>query len=150
LSITFVVLVFQPYPTYCSSSTVRAMRADADQRPGSAAGASNASCGPLKPEVRRSAEASTDHAGIAPAVNAGQDDDETLEYPIPQDIGESPQQSAASTAIPIGICKRAVCDPCDGSVHCIAELTADTGLLLFVPVLDPLQVELGRSTDEER
>lgn len=81
------------------------MRADADQRPGSAAGASNASCGPLKPEVRRSAEASTDHAGIA---------------------------------------------PCDGSVHCIAELTADTGLLLFVPVLDPLQVELGRSTDEER
>jgi hypothetical protein len=40
------------------------------ERVGSAAGASNASSGPLKPEVRRSAKPSPDRAGIALAVNA--------------------------------------------------------------------------------
>lgn len=92
---------------------------------------------------------STDHARIALAVDGSQDDDETREHAIPQDVGESPQQSAASTTISIGGCKRTVRDPCDGSVHCVAELTTETRLLPFVPVLDPLQVELGGSTDED-
>jgi len=120
------------------------------ERAGSAAGASNASRGPLKPEVRRSAEPSTDHAGIALAVNARQDHDETRERSIPKDVGESPQQSTAGTTIPIGVCKRIVRDPCDDSVHRFAELMTETRLLPVVPVLDSRQVELGRSTDENR
>jgi hypothetical protein len=82
-------------------------------------------------------------------VNASQDDDEIREHAIPEDVRESPQQSATSTTIPIGVCKRAVCDPCDGSVHRVTELATETGLLPFVPVLGPLQVELGCSTDED-
>ena len=82
-------------------------------------------------------------------MNASEDDDETFEQAISQDVGESTQQSAASTTIPIGVCKGTVRDPCDGGVHCVAEFTTETGLLPVVPVLDPFEVELGCSTDED-
>ena len=83
-------------------------------------------------------------------MNAGQDDDEALEHSVPNDVGESPQQSTAGTTIALWVCKRIVRDSCDDSVHRFTELMTETRLLRVVPVLDPLDVELGRSTDEDR
>lgn len=120
------------------------------ERAGSAAGASTASRGPLKPEVRRSAKSSTDRTGIALAVNARQDDNQILKHSVPEDVGESAQQSTAGAAVPIGVCKRIVRDPGNDSVHRSEELMTETRSLPLVPVLDSLQVELGRSTEENR
>jgi hypothetical protein len=83
-------------------------------------------------------------------VNAREDDDVTFEYPIPKHVGESPQEGTAGSAISIRVCKRIVCDSCGGNVHCVTKLTTETRSLLVIPILDSLQVELGRSTDENR
>lgn len=83
-------------------------------------------------------------------MNARQDDKKILKHPVPEDVGESAQQSAARAAVPIGVCKRIVRNPGHNGVDGFAEFMTETRSLSLVPVLDSRQVELGRSTDENR
>ena len=83
-------------------------------------------------------------------MNASQDDHNIFERLVPDDIRKSPQESTAGASVPLRVCKRVIGDSCDHGVRHFAKFMTKAWSLLLVPVLDSHQVELGRSTDENR
>jgi hypothetical protein len=52
--------------------------------------------------------------------------------------------------VSIGVRERVLGNSGDRRVHRFAELTTEIGAMSLVPVFRPHQIELGRSTDEDR
>src|SRR5450759_446895 len=91
----------------------------------------------------------TGQPGITPTMNARQDDSGVSGYSVPHDIGKPPQNRSPVPSVPLGIRERGFTDAVNELVNRLPELSAETCLLTFVPVLDRRQVELRRSTEND-
>lgn len=72
-----------------------------------------------------------------------------LPLSVPEDVGKSPEEDAASPTVALRVREWVTRDACDCVVHRFSKFNAEAVTLTIVPVLDRGQVDLCRSTEDD-
>ena len=83
-------------------------------------------------------------------MNACENHHKVFKGSIPQDVREATEKDTAGSAVPLWVRERAIRDERDRMIHCLPKLTTEALTLTLIPALDRYQVELCRSTEEDR
>lgn len=82
-------------------------------------------------------------------MNTGKNDGGILYEPVPDCVRESWQKRPSEVSVHLRIREGSLADPNGHFLERVSEVVAETRCFALVPVLDRLQIELGRSTDDD-
>ena len=83
-------------------------------------------------------------------MNARKNNHEVIKGSVPQDVGKTSKDGTTGSPVALRVREGIVRNPRDRGVHRLPKLTTEPLTLALVPVLDRRQVELRRSTEEDR